>query len=276
MYIYKMKLVYTISQIAILTGHNKFQTQRDYLIQFWKKTHKDDFLKYQELAQFEIKTDKTVFDNISKKNNLNLQNDLYKCFNSKNVKDLDKAKENLLKKVDKLDAKEKKEITESIKNLSNTKFGIKNEEPITKILEHKMKCVIKKDDLFIKKTIIDDTENGFTIQMGGKIDGIRSTDGAIIEVKNRMKKLFLELRDYEKVQLMCYLYLWDAPKGFLVEALKGTEKTELNIIECDFDEEFMNNIIQVLGRFSIYYAQFIQNHDLKLECMQNENFELDF
>jgi len=271
-----MKLVYTISQIAILTGHNKFQTQRDYLIQFWKKTHKDDFLKYQELAQFEIKTDKTVFDNISKKNNLNLQNDLYKCFNSKNVKDLDKAKENLLKKVDKLDAKEKKEITESIKNLSNTKFGIKNEEPITKILEHKMKCVIKKDDLFIKKTIIDDTENGFTIQMGGKIDGIRSTDGAIIEVKNRMKKLFLELRDYEKVQLMCYLYLWDAPKGFLVEALKGTEKTELNIIECDFDEEFMNNIIQVLGRFSIYYAQFIQNHDLKLECMQNENFELDF
>ena len=103
-----MKLIYSISQIAILTGHNTFQNQRDYLIQFWKKTNKDDFLKYQELAKFEIKTDKTVFENISKKNNLNLKDDLYKCYNSKNVKDLDKAKENLLKKVDTLNEKEKK------------------------------------------------------------------------------------------------------------------------------------------------------------------------
>lgn len=271
-----MKLIYSISQIAILTGHNTFQNQRDYLIQFWKKTDKDDFLKYQELAKFEIKTDKTVFENISKKNNLNLKADLYKCYNSKNVKDLDKAKENLLKKVDTLNEKEKKEITESIKNLSNTKFGVKNEDDITKILEKKMKCVIKKDNLFIKKNIIEDKEHGFIIQIGGKIDGIRSTDGAIIEVKNRMKKLFFELRDYEKVQLMSYLYLFGSSKGFLVEALKGKDKTELNIIECPFDEEFMNNIIQVLGRFSIYYTQFIQNHDLKLQCLQNEDFELNF
>lgn len=271
-----MKLVFNISQIAILTGHNAFQNQRDYLIQFWKKTHKEDFLKYQELAKFEIKTDKTVFENISKKNNLNLQNDLYKCYNSKNIKDLDKAKEILLKKVDKLDSKEKKEITESIKNLSHTKFGIKNEDDITKILEHKMKCVIKKDNVFIKKNIIEDEEHGFTIQIGGKIDGIRSTDGAIIEVKNRMKKLFFELRGYEKVQLMSYLYLFGSSKGLLVEALKGKEKTELNIIECEFDEEFMNSIIQVLFNFALYYVSFINNHELKLECMRNEDFELDF
>ena len=67
-----------------------------------------------------------------------------------------------------------------------------------------------------------------------------------------------------------------SPKGFLVEALKGKEKTEINIIECDFDEDFMNMIIQVLGRFSIYYTQFIQNHELKLQCLQNEDFELNF
>ena len=65
-----------------------------------------------------------VFEKISKKNNLHLQNDLYKCYHSKNVKDLDKAKENLLKKVDKLDAKEKKEtveILDKIKNLNKQK-----------------------------------------------------------------------------------------------------------------------------------------------------------
>ena len=33
-------------------------------------------------------------------------------------------------------------------------------------------------------------------------------------------KLFYELRGYEKVQLMCYLHLFKASKGFLVEAFK--------------------------------------------------------
>jgi len=172
--------------------------------------------------------------------------------------------------------KKKKRLLIPLKIYQILILVLKMKNPITKILEQKMKCVIKKDDLFIKRNIIEDVEHGFTIQIGGKIDGIRSTDGAIIEVKNRMKKLFFELRDYEKVQLMCYLYLMKSPKGFLVEALKGKEKTEINIIECDFDEDFMNMIIQVLGRFSIYYTQFIQNHELKLQCLQNEDFELDF
>ena len=80
-----MKLVINISKIAVLTGHNRYESKRDYLIDFWKKTNKDDFLKYKELAEFEIKDDKIVFDNIAIKHKLDIHTDLYKCYNSKNA-----------------------------------------------------------------------------------------------------------------------------------------------------------------------------------------------
>lgn len=269
-----MELVITISQVSVLTGHNTYQSQRDYLINFWKKTNKDDFLKYKLITNFEFKDDKTVFNNIAKKHKLDIHNDLYKCYSSKNTNDLDKNKQALLAKVDKLDEKDKKEITESIKNLSNTRFGVKNEDDVCKIYEDMMKCEITKDNLFVKKKIIEN--KNFSIKVGGKIDGINKKDGTIIEIKNRMKKLFYELRGYEKVQLMCYLYLFQSPKGFLVEAFKKKEGTDINIIECEYDENMMNKIINVLNNFGNYYYNFMDNHDLKIELLTNENFELDF
>lgn len=269
-----MKLLINVSQIAILTRHNIYQNPRDYLINFWKKTNKDDFLEYQKITGYNEKNDKIVFDAISKKNNLQLQQDLHKCYQSKNTKELDASKELLMKKIQDLNEKDKKEITESIKNLSNTRFGIKNEDDITKMIEKKMNIQIVKDNAYVKKKIIEN--EFFSIQIGGKIDGINKQDGSIIEVKNRMKKLFLELRDYEKVQLMCYLYLFDSPKGFLVEAFKGKDKTDINIIECPFDELFVQNIICTLEKFGYYYCQFLQNHELKIACLQNEDFVVDF
>ena len=268
-----MKLVISISQISILTGHNTYQSQRDYLINFWKKTHKDDFQKYKEITKFEIKDDKTVFNNIAKKHKLDIHDNLYKCYKSKNTNELDRNKKELLSKVENLNEKEKKEITESIKNLSNTRFGVKNEDDVCKIYEDMMKCEITKDNLFIKKTIFESDQ--FSIQVGGKIDGINKKDGTIIEIKNRMKKLFYELRGYEKVQLMCYLYLFQSSKGYLVEAYKKKDGTDINIIECLYDEVMMNKILAVLINFGNFYMNFINNHDMKIDLLTNENFDLE-
>lgn len=268
-----MKLVINISQISILTGHNTYQSQRDYLINFWKKTNKDDYEKYKELTNFELKDDKTVFNNISKKHKLDINDDLYKCFKSTNTAELDKNKQILLSKVDNLNEKEKKEITEAVKNLSNTRFGIKNENDVCKIYEEMNNCVITKDNLFIKKTIYETKK--FSIQVGGKIDGINKKDNTIIEIKNRMKKLFYELRGYEKIQLMCYLYLFQSSKGYLVEAYKKNNSTDINIIECIYDETMMNKILKVLKDFGNYYVKFINDHNMKVDLLTNENFELE-
>ena len=38
-----MNLLINISQIAIITGDNPYQSKRDYLIDFWKKYDKNDY-----------------------------------------------------------------------------------------------------------------------------------------------------------------------------------------------------------------------------------------
>ena len=90
-----------------------------------------------------------------------------------------------------------------------------------------------------------------------------------------MNKLFKELRSYEKVQLMSYLYLFNAQKGFLVEALKKKDATDINIIECAFDNEYMQTILSDIKRFIDFYRSFMKNHKMKLELLQNED-EIDF
>lgn len=271
-----MDLVLTISQISILTGHNIYQSKRDYLINLWKKTNNEDYEKYKSLTGFELKDHKTVFQNISKKNNLELNNDLYKCYNSKNAIELEKNKQDLLLKVKDLNEKDKKEITDSIMNLSNTRFGVKNETDICKIYEQMMDCEIVKDNLYVKEKVIEDKKNKFSIILGGKIDGINKKDGTIIEIKNRMNKLFYELRGYEKVQLMCYLHLFKAKKGFLVEAYKKNDGVDVNVIECEYDNEMMSKIINILKDFGKYYVKFLKNHSMKMELLNNEEFEVIF
>ena len=236
----------------------------------------DAYEKYKDLTGFELKDHKTVFQNISKKNNLELNNDLYKCYNSKNANDLEKNKQDILEKVKNLNEKDKKEITDSIMNLSNMRFGVKNETDVCKIYEQMMNCESVKDNLFVKEKVIEDKKSKFSIILGGKIDGINKKDGTIIEIKNRMNKLFYELRGYEKVQLMCYLYLFKSTKGYLVEAYKKKDGTDINVISCEYDEEMMNKIINVLKDFGKYYMKFLKNHSMKLELLNNEEFEVIF
>ena len=55
-----MELLINISEIAIITGDNKFKSKREYLIDFWKKNFKSDFEKYKKLTEFVKETDVTI------------------------------------------------------------------------------------------------------------------------------------------------------------------------------------------------------------------------
>lgn len=263
------------SYIAIITGDNIYQKKRDFLIKYWKQNDKEDFQTYTEITKFSIKDDYQKINEISKKNDINVQSELTKCLNSKNTEELSKKKEEILSKVSDLSEKDKKVIQESILNVSHTRFGIKNENDVLKIYQEYTNKNIVKDDKYKKKNIYTCPIDKYNILIGGKIDGINMDDGSIIEIKNRMKKLFYEFRSYEKVQLMSYLYLFNTKKGFLVEALKKKDETNINIIECLYDEEYMETIIQDIKRFINFYRNFMTNHKMKLHLLQSED-EIDF
>ena len=61
--------------------------------------------------------------------------------------------------------------------------------------------------------------------LGGKIDGIstniNNNTTKILEIKNRVNKLFKCVRNYEKVQCYAYMFLLDIPVIDLAETLKS-------------------------------------------------------
>lgn len=264
-----MELLFNISEIAIITGDNPYKTKRDYLIDFWKKNAKNDYQEYIKLTQFVKETDDEVIKKITSKNNIDICADLAKCIKSNNTNDLNIMKKNILEKVSNLPEVEKREIEKSILNVTNTKFGIRNETDITKIYEKMTGQIITKDNKYKKINIFEN--KNYKISIGGKIDGINNESCTIIEVKNRMNKLFYELRNYEKVQIMCYMYLFQTKKGHLVEAHKKKDETNVNIIEVSYDEDYMKYIFEKLIDFSMFYIKFIENHDMKLKLLTTTN-----
>ena len=91
-----MDYIISISYIAIITGDNIYQTKRDFLIKYWKQNDKDDFNTYCEITKYSIKNDYEKINEISKKNNINLESELTKCLKSKDIQELTKKKEEIL------------------------------------------------------------------------------------------------------------------------------------------------------------------------------------
>ena len=268
-----MKLTISANYVSIITGHNIYQKKRDFLINFWKKENKEDFNNFKELTKFVKKTDYDKINEISKKNNLNVNKELNACLNSKDINELNKKKEDILQKIDKLPEDQKKEIKDSILNVSNTRFGVKNETNVLKIYQEKSGKNIIKDDKYRTKQILENDK--CVVYIGGKVDGIDIDSGDVIEIKNRMHKLFFNLRSYEMVQLMCYLHIFEAKNGFLIEALKQKDSTEVNIIPMKYNKDIMDDILDKINKFVLFYLEFIKNYEKKVKLLTCED-EIEF
>ena len=268
-----MKLTISANYVSIITGDNTYQKKRDFLINFWKKEDKEDFNNFKDLTKFVKKTDYDKINEISKKNNLNVNKELSACLKSKDINELTKKKEDILNKIDKLPEDQKKEIKESILNVSNTRFGVKNETNVLKIYQDKTGRSIIKDDKYRTKLISKNDK--YSVYIGGKVDGIDINNGDVIEIKNRMHKLFYNLRSYEMIQLMCYLHIFESKEGVLIEALKKKDDTDVNVIPLKYDEEIMNDILDKINKFVLYYMDFIQNYDAKVNLLTCED-EIEF
>lgn len=268
-----MNILINISEVAIITGDNTFKTRREFFIDFWRKNAKADYQKYSTMTEFVKETDMDVIQKIAKANNIELSTDLAICAKTRNTGDLNAAKQEILKKIDKLDPVQKAEISASIKNVTNTKFGIKNEYDVAILYNKLTGLTIIKDNKYRKIELARCGDMCFSL--GGKIDGICSENGCIIEIKNRINRIFYELRGYEKVQIMCYLFLHSAEKGQLVEALKKKDGTDINVIDVEYDHIYMNGIKEKLIKFIAFFVKFMTSEKMKMDILQKSD-EIDF
>lgn len=275
------------SDLAIITGHNPYKEKDEIILKYWKKHFKADYVEtklYMKKNKISEKVEESYMEcieRISKENNIDLKavkTDLYKCLNTKDTENLQKEKEQLIKKVlNKLPQKHKEEFKESVNHITNTQFGIRFENNGVDIYMQKTGNSVEKspkyhkEELFIIDNEIDGVMDIWTV--GGKVDGIATNkDGnkIILEIKNRVNKLFNNIRDYEKVQCYAYMYALDINSVHLSEILKSRKNNTMNIFEINFDDNFwQKEIVDNISLFVDDFYEFLSNKKRKVELLRN-------
>ena len=276
-YFNKNNICIYASELASLIGLNNFKSPSETLYRIWSKNFPQDFERiFKKLGnRANLPEDnKTSFKKITKKYNKNLELNLEKCIDSQNVDKMIIQRKELMKVCKDMDEKDRKKIEENIINLTNTGFGTKNESKSVHIYTQMTGTPVITISNFYKRVIMKSCDYNWYV--GGKIDGI-CEDKTIIEVKNRMHKLFYNLREYEKIQTYCYMYILESNKSQLVETyMKGTQP-EVNIIDVEFEDIYWNYIFLRINTFIEYFNLFLKNEELKINLLENgvENFKIN-
>jgi hypothetical protein len=114
-------------------------------------------------------------------------------------------------------------------------YGTQQEAPVRE--QQQQLLDVTKDDVYRKRflcEILNDLGEGLNVDgeeknrttrwriyVGGKCDGIgrRPTDGkrVVLEIKNRVSRLFRSVPEYERIQIMCYLFVLGMDEALLLE-----------------------------------------------------------
>lgn len=85
----------------------------------------------------------------------------------------------------------------------------------------------------------------YDIMLVGKVDGMLQSTGEVVEVKERRKRLFGRVVDYEKVQLHAYMFLTSTSRIMLRERFDSDSREYW----VDFDTEFWKCCLKTLDSF---------------------------
>ena len=265
------------SELASLIGLNNFKSPSETLYRIWHKNFTSDFERiYKNLGVKAnlLEDKKAVFKKIAKKYDKKLDIDLNKCIDSKDIDGMMKKRQKLMEECKDMDKNDKKKIEDSIINLTNTGFGTKNESRSIHIYTQMTGTPVINIADFYKRVLLK--SNGYNWYVGGKIDGI-CADKTIIEVKNRMHKLFYNLREYEKIQTYSYMFILESKKSQLVETYMKGQQPEVNIIDVEFEEIYWNYIYHRITIFVDYFNDFMKDDELKIKLLSEgvENYKIN-
>lgn len=281
------------TDLTVIVGANPYRDIDEIYLKYWKKHYYDDYTKIKselEKSSIPIKMEETNYEcvkRLAKENNLDIKKELGSCMSTQNVDDLNKNKQQLIEKIkDKLPTTVKKEFNSSFNSLTNTHFGIKYESKGVELYQHKTDNSVSFDRKYHKKHIFEvpidcididksDKSDKFIETtdywlLGGKLDGValdKNNTKYILEIKNRINRLFYSLKEYEKVQCYVYMYLMDIWDTHLVETLKSKDDNSINIIEIEFDEDYWDTIIDKTIKFIEDFYEFIENKKRKINLL---------
>ena len=135
---------------------------------------------------------------------------------------------------------DKKVIDATVKRNLYTNYGTASEHHALVKVRETLGINARVDDTFYKTHICD--VDGTALWVGGKIDAI-TDDRLVIEIKNRIRRLFYKVPFYEIIQLQTYLHLLDVSRGAIVECLTTPNDSQINIVPVRRDRGLWDETI---------------------------------
>jgi len=115
----------------------------------------------------------------------------------------------------------------------------------------------------------------------GKIDGF--VDGALIEIKNRVNRFYGPIPFYDRIQILCYLYLLQEkhrlPQGTLIEQILRNKEVQKRETIIHWDSDYWNKMMLPHAVYFLdTFSNFQKDED---QCkyyfgLENERKKLEF
>ena len=144
-----------------------------------------------------------------------------------------------------LPASEKAAIDAIVKRNLYTNYGTASEHRALVQIRETLGINARPDSTFYKQCVGPVACSGGTSVerwVGGTIDAI-TDDRLVIEIKNRIRRLFYKVPFYEIVQLQTYLQLLDTSRGAIVECLSTPDDCRVNIVPVRRDKDLWSTMI---------------------------------
>jgi len=272
-----MELTIRVSEIPVIIGMNPYADIKPIILRFWQKAKPKEYFNYilslvkKKVIEYPLLKDEDIISHHTNKYNININEQIKKCKLSSTTNELKQNKDNLIKNIENnqnILENDKIIIKESINNMAQTGYGIHHENYAIQIYSDIYKQNVLEQQKYIKKHVAH--SNIIDWYITGKVDGIRA-DGTLVEIKNRVNKLFLTLRPYEKIQVQTYLYLFKLKLAHLVEFIKLNNEQHINVIEVKYDPNEWKNIKAKLGCFIEFFHMFLESKQLKYFILTESN-----
>ena len=158
-----------------------------------------------------------------------------------------------------LDDQERQLVDAHLKKNLYTAYGTRAE---TEMLQHirDVMCIPCHADPAFYKLGMGEID-GVPWFVGGKIDAMSDDGNLLIEIKNRVNRLFHRAPAYEAVQVQAYLELLDVQQGALVECFKSEQGgVQTNVIPIARDKTFWKHeVIPKLRKFVTFLVKLLRD-----------------
>jgi len=229
------KVIIKASEVAACIGKNPYKRPHEVLDEMWKKYSPDTFKGTTKTDRANAALDKsevakTIMISAVQSNPENSE-EAEKIFKEAAVQ---------IQSNPDISKSDKKEILDHIRSKVYTSFGTKSEDKTADKVESDEKVKLIRDDNFYRFEVT--CIEGTRYIIVGKIDRIEEKeDGTrvLVEIKNRTRGLFNEIKAYEMIQVQTYLQMLGLQKARLVEQYN----TDTRSNDIERDDKLWNTLV---------------------------------